>query len=173
MWGSMKTSSCACPTQTCCFCTSCVAWEEPDCKGGLLAAAGLKCDLDPRLAGLPENPKVGTKRKEYDGKRADEDDCVVVDDDCAGAGGAAGAGAGGTAGVEPSRKRHTGPMCPSQRECLYLQECRSFLSTLNLNAAYMDPEHDGCYCSNCATRIPEVLEVSRPHGHVPWLRAQS
>ncbi len=97
----------------------------------------------------------------------------MVDDDYAGAGGAAGAGAGGTAGVEPSRKRHTGPMCPSQRECLYLQECRSFLSTLNLNAAYMDPEHDGCYCSNCATRIPEVLEVSRPHGHVPWLRAQS
>jgi hypothetical protein len=29
----------------------------------------------------------------------------------------------------------------------------------------MDPEHDRCYCSDCATRIPEVLEVSRPHGH--------
>ena len=56
-------------------------------------------------------------------------------------------------------------MCPSQRGCLYLKACRSFLSTLNLNAAYMDPEHDRCYCPDCATRIPEVLEVSRPHGH--------
>jgi hypothetical protein len=142
-----------------------VAWEEVDGKGGLLASAGLKCDAYLRPAGQPQKPKAGTKRKEYDGKHADEDDCVVVDGECAGAGGAAGAGAGGTVRVELWRKRHTGPMCPSQRGCLYLTACRSFLSTLNLNAAYMDPEHDRCYCPDCATRIPEVLEVSRPHGH--------
>ena len=70
-----------------------------------------------------------------------------------------------TVRVEPSRKKHMGSMCPSQRGCLYLKECRSFLATLNLNTAYMDPEHDRCYCSDCATRIPEVLEVSRPHCH--------
>ena len=132
MWGSMKTSSCACPTQTCCFCTSCVAWEEPDGKGGLLAAAGLKCDLDPRLAGLPENPKVGTKRKEYDGKRADEDDCVVVDDDCAGAGGAAGAGAGGTRSRALAQETHGANVSVATRV--------SVLARVQVVSRYAQPE---------------------------------
>jgi hypothetical protein len=47
-----------------------------------------------------------------------------------------------------------------------MQKCRSFLATLRLPAAYVDPAHDRCYCQSCASaaQIPDVLEISSPHG---------
>ena len=75
---------------------------------------------------------------------------------------------------EECKERETCAACATTMDgieenavCPYKKKCSEFLKSLGINDAYFLAEHDRCYCSTCASRIPGVLErdLSRwPHG---------
>ena len=53
---------------------------------------------------------------------------------------------------------------PTQMDrCATAAACRAFLSSLQLDAAYFEPQYDRCYCADCGSRIPALLEMNDEH----------